>query len=313
MRIPRHSFRKNQKSQPSSWSSLLKEETQKKKKRNWPIVLLLTLATHSLLIFFLPKLWKPIASSLLTKNSPLELEYEVVHRDDQYVEANPQVAIQEPTRTPYFASRSQLAAQADPLPLKKDNEPTLDGEEPLSQKIVQASLEEIPSTDIFEEQSAPKITEGLAAQKQPEPTEVNAPRPKPRPRPRVEQSTIPGPLRKTYGGTSRLGQTAISTRFTEYGAYLDRLFESIYYQWNLLLANYKFLAEDYNTLVEVRFTLNKEGHVNNITVAQTTASELATLICKDSICSLAPFENWTDEMIKSLGEKQELGIVFHFR
>lgn len=368
MRRPRHSFRKNRlsskpilgkgieettedsrkKSYKISWSPLLKE-TQKKKKRDWINALLLTLAAHLLLIFFLPKLWKPITFSSLAKDSPLELEYAINNRDDRYVEVNPEVAVEEPPRTPYFASRSQVAAQADPHLVKKDNEPTLDGEEPLSQKIVEASIEKMPTPlesttpdqssspsdnelsettlplpNIFEEKAIPQITEGLIAQKKPEPTEKLVAahtvevsdvktRPKPRPRPRVEQPTIPGPLRKTYGGASRLGQTAISARFSEYGAYLDRLFESIYYQWKLLLTNYKFLAEDYNTVVEVLFTLDKEGHINNIKVVRTNASDLATFICKDSICSLAPFDTWTDQMVKTLGEEQELGIVFHFR
>lgn len=360
MRTPRNSFRKQLK-RNIPWTPLLQESSSKKKKRDWISAISITLMVHMLLIFFLPKVWKP-TNIALTEKSPLELEFEL-KSSDQYVETNPAVEVEEPPRTPYFASRAQLAAQLDPTSAKKEMvEPAIDGEAPLSQKIVQTPkdiFEEKEFTEpepmvipqdssdenmlakemtalpaVFEEKEVSDATSGIALAKEKQDltnliqkdfqppiekpvgdTENNFKerRPQPRPRPRVEHASIPAPLRKSYGSTSRLGQTAISARFSEYGAYLDRLFESIYYQWRLLLTNYKFLAEDYGSVVEVRFTLNKDGNIRDVKVVQATGSSIAAFICKDSICSLEPFDGWTEQMVKTLGEEQELGIVFHFR
>lgn len=135
----------------------------------------------------------------------------------------------------------------------------------------------------------------------------------PLPRPRIQRSqATPGPLLSSNQGVARIGAVSVSTQFSQYGEYLQRLFEAVVMQWYLLLGDYHFSSEDYRSVVDVEFQLLASGEVNFVKVRQSTASQAATLFCQDSILSRQPFGSWSKDMKSQLGDEQTVRIRFRY-
>lgn len=137
--------------------------------------------------------------------------------------------------------------------------------------------------------------------------------PVPQARPRLNIKAPPGPLARTQGRASRMGAVAVDAQFSEFGVYAQRMLEAISAQWNQLGRTFDYSARDIGTVVHVRFYLDREGHISNFEVVETTASRPATLLVTDAVLSRAPFGEWTQDMILSLPKKQEVTISFHYR
>ncbi|MGJ3243812.1 MAG: hypothetical protein ACFE0O_12790 [Opitutales bacterium] len=72
----------------------------------------------------------------------VSLQEEPEQQPMRFVETNPEVVENEPDETANVSNRDQQAAQENPNPLSRDTEPTVDGESPDSQKIVEGDLGE---------------------------------------------------------------------------------------------------------------------------------------------------------------------------
>lgn len=135
--------------------------------------------------------------------------------------------------------------------------------------------------------------------------------PTPRARPRLAPELITGPLMRSQGSASRRGSLAIDATFSEFGEYEQQFYAAIQTGWYQEIEFFQPI--DTATRVHVRFTLHADGRVTDVEAVQTTASEIATLICETAISKRSPFRPWTKEMLQVFGQKRILNVVFHYR
>lgn len=144
-------------------------------------------------------------------------------------------------------------------------------------------------------------------------TDIPEGQPEPQPRPRLQPRVTPGPVMRSPSAAGRMGLLAIDARFSEFGAYQQRMIEAISHQWNLLGRNLTFLSADIGTHVVVSFVLHSDGNVSEFQTLHTTSSRAATLLVQDAVMSPAPFGLWTEDMVRVLGESQSIRITFFYR
>jgi outer membrane biosynthesis protein TonB len=135
----------------------------------------------------------------------------------------------------------------------------------------------------------------------------------PMPRRQVKTRVPAGPLMTNPNGTRNAGETAISSNFSQFGNYEQRMLEAVSTQWNQLCDGFSFTAQDFGTRVVVVFTLNPQGEVIACQIVNSTASRAATLLCSQAIQSRSPFGPWTKEMVGLLGQQQDVRITFWYR
>ncbi len=138
--------------------------------------------------------------------------------------------------------------------------------------------------------------------------------PQPRPRPRVRIETQPGPLRKSNTGvTNESGAVSWDAEFSEFGDYLQRMFEAIGLRWNELNRYGQAGLSEVRSYVQIQFYITREGQVQDLEIVRSTAGEAAKWRCIDAIQSNAPYFPWTTDMAEILGERQPVRVTFHYR
>jgi hypothetical protein len=136
-------------------------------------------------------------------------------------------------------------------------------------------------------------------------------RPAPRARPRLAPELITGPLLKSEGSASRRGALAIDATFSEFGEYEQQFYAAIQAGWYQEIEFFQPI--DTATRVHVRFRIQSDGKVDNVEAVQTTASEIATVICETAITKRSPFRPWTQEMVRVFGTERWMNVVFNYR
>ena len=137
--------------------------------------------------------------------------------------------------------------------------------------------------------------------------------PKPKARPRLSMKIPAGPLMDNNTAASRAGVVSIDSKFSEFGAYQQRMIEAISRQWNLLGSKYD-LSSEYGSFVVIEFSLNTEGELVNFRIVTTTSTNIGKGLCEQSILSTAPYGVWTQEMVNTLGQQpQQVRIQFNYR
>ena len=171
------------------------------------------------------------------------------------------------------------------------------------------SEDKLPSA----EQAAPEIEEMQAERDAPTMEElVPQSLPSPKARPRISMRTPAGPVRNSNTDASAVGTIAVSSRFSEFGAYQQRMIEAISRQWYLLASNYD-LSSAIGTKVQVEFKLNARGEITSFKTPFSTSTQIGTKLCETAIESTAPYGNWTEEMLVTFGSQdQSVSIMFYY-
>lgn len=137
-----------------------------------------------------------------------------------------------------------------------------------------------------------------------------------RPRPRQsivkQQQVRPAILAENKLGTKNVGVTAINAKFSNYGAYLQRLVEAVQIEWDGLVANMKAYPPP-GTYVIVKFVLNAEGRVTGISNIENHTTDIGSRTCVAAITNRSPYGEWTEDMKAVLGEEQELVFTFYYQ
>ncbi len=137
--------------------------------------------------------------------------------------------------------------------------------------------------------------------------------PAPRPRPRLSMKIPAGPLLDNNKASSNAGVVSVDSRFSEFGAYQQRMIEAISRQWNLLGSRYD-LSSAYGSQVLIEFSLNTEGELVNFKIIFSTSTNTGSGLCEQAIQSTAPYGVWTQEMVNVLGtQPQQVRINFLYR
>jgi len=239
---------------------------------------------------------------------------------DQSITGDPSLP-QQPTAPPQPEQQPTLEAQASAAaPLRREI-PFL-GSEPLEEPEEEGLAE-----DEFEEREEATVdaTEFLAGeaeegedQDRPErERQAESPSPlrkeleaTPRPRPQLPRMASV-PVRNSPRGVSRVGQIATDAKFSEFGEYMERLIEAVSIRWNNESA--RVAAGESLTMVQLRFSLTKDGRIEDLHVVDATAGVLGISLARSAIQGGAPYGTWTREMVQTLGDEEEITFTFHYR
>lgn len=136
----------------------------------------------------------------------------------------------------------------------------------------------------------------------------------PRPRPTIvkQQQVRPAIFAENKFGTSNVGPIAIDAKWSNYGAYLQRMIETVQLQWERLLSESKVYPVSGST-VDVKFVMNSEGAIARIINVESTATDAASRACMSAITERSPYGKWTDDMIALLGSEQEMTFKFFYQ
>ena len=136
----------------------------------------------------------------------------------------------------------------------------------------------------------------------------------PRARPQIvkQQQVRPAIFAENKFGTSNIGNIAVDAKWSNYGAYLQRMIDTVQIQWERILSESKIYPAPGST-VTVKFVMDDEGKIARIVNVDTTASESASHACVSGITDRAPYGPWTDDMKAVLGDHQEMTFTFYYQ
>jgi hypothetical protein len=137
---------------------------------------------------------------------------------------------------------------------------------------------------------------------------------RPRPRPQVvrQQQVRPAILAENKFGTKNVGLTGIDAKWSNYGAYLQRMIDTVQIQWERLIISMSAMPAG-GSSVTVKFVMGDEGQITNIIDVDSTASETGSRACVSAITDRAPYGPWTDDMKAVLGSEQEMTFTFYYQ
>ncbi len=182
----------------------------------------------------------------------------------------------------------------------------------------QVNVENISDTNIKNSSQAKQVSQPTQnQQQQQQTTKAVMPSaediPQPKARPRLSMKIPAGPLMDNNNASSNNGLISVESKFSEFGAYQQRMIEAISRQWNLLGSKYD-LSSEYGTFVIIEFSLNTDGHLVNFKVVNASSANIGKGLCQQAILSTAPYGVWTQEMVNTLGlQPQQVRIQFLYR
>lgn len=149
---------------------------------------------------------------------------------------------------------------------------------------------------------APSVADAMS------PQEV---KPVPQARPRLAPELLTGPIMQSQGSASRRGALSIDATFNEFGEYEQQFYAALQLGWYQEIEFYQPI--DTASTVAIRFTMQADGSIHDITVLHSNASELATILCESALAKRSPFRSWTQEMIAVFGLERTLTVRFNYR
>ncbi|MSU24449.1 MAG: hypothetical protein EXS32_11570 [Opitutus sp.] len=141
---------------------------------------------------------------------------------------------------------------------------------------------------------------------------IDAQHPRPRPMVVQQQKTRPAIFAENKFGTANIGPTAVDAKWSNYGAYLQRMIDTVQTQWDKLLNASKVYPASGST-VTVKFVMDSAGKIARIVNVDSTANDAASRACMSAITDRAPYGAWTDDMKAMLGEQQEMTFTFYYQ
>jgi hypothetical protein len=225
-----------------------------------------------------------------------------------------------PDKTKYYGAQNSRAANPDAS--RDINIPKLNGTQTDVPKT-----ETVTKPDFNKLQPAPKPANPEPAQPTPtvEPGDLSFGKPQKQqeqtpPRPRTIQEALaqtqshrsPGVEMKQDGGVSRRLETSFDVKATQFGQYDSEFVEAVSYRWYALLDSQKF-ALDRTGKVVLRFHLNYDGTITEMTVLENTVGDLLGYVCQKAINDPAPFKPWPEEMRREIGaNSREITFTFYY-
>jgi hypothetical protein len=239
----------------------------------------------------------------------------------------PNPSSEPPPDTKYYGSKNSRAANPDPKQAEK--------------ALIDGKQTEVAKT---EDATRPNFNQLQPTPPKPQPTEPTPPAPQPvepapvvepgdltlgkpaptkpqqQPRPRTvaqarEQSgqKMPGPKMRQDGGSARAALVpSLDVKASPFGDYDEKLIEAVTQRWYDLLDSQKF-ALDRSGRVVLRFHLNYDGTITDMTVLQNNVGELLGHVCENAINDPAPFAKWSDEMRRLVGQNyREITFTFYY-
>ena len=243
-----------------------------------------------------------------------------------FLEVDPdQVAPEPPQNTKYYSSKNSRAANPE-------------ADRDLNQAKLAGRQTDVPKTRDTPRQpnTQPQPTPATPPPKQaaqPEPAtpaeppgEMTLAKPQPKPqknktqeKPRtlkeaLAQSNLrPSMALQQEGGVRRQSLVpSLDAKATPFGEYDRRFIDAVTDRWYSLLDSQKF-AQDRSGKVTLRFRLNYDGSITDMTVLQNTVGDLLAYVCRNAVTDPAPFEAWPSDMRRMIGANfREITFTFYY-
>ncbi|MGO9585122.1 MAG: hypothetical protein ACLP2Y_02780 [Limisphaerales bacterium] len=228
-----------------------------------------------------------------------------------------QPAAEVPQNTKYYSSQNSRAAD-----LTKGNKevPQLNGKQTEVVKTENAPRPDFnklqPATPAPPQQkSQPATRPGDLTLGKPE----NSQQPEPE-RPRTikqalaqQSHQLPGQQMKQDGGMHRAALVpSLDVKATPFGAYDAAFIAAVTQRWYDLLDSRQF-AMDRSGKVTLRFHLNYDGSIADMTVLENTVGDVLGYVCQKAVTDPAPFSPWPSEMRRLIGENyREITFTFYY-
>lgn len=132
------------------------------------------------------------------------------------------------------------------------------------------------------------------------------------PRARPQLPRLPaGPVRDSRLGVSSIGQLAADAKASKFGEYMERLIETVSYNWDDLVQ--RSSSEERNTLVKIRFMLSRDGDVRDIEILEgTTSRAIGIYMCREAIERGIPYGPWPPGLVDMFGDEEDVTFTFHY-
>jgi len=151
--------------------------------------------------------------------------------------------------------------------------------------------------------------------KDPTPTKPSKPRTLAEARARQSpQSRLNGEKSHQDGGVRRDNLvSSLNAQATPFGAYDAAIISAIQNRWYDLLED-RLYAEDRKGKVTLKFHLNSDGSITQMTLMQNSVDITLALLCESAIRDPAPYKAWPDEMRRLIGANyREVTFTFYYR
>jgi hypothetical protein len=118
---------------------------------------------------------------------------------------------------------------------------------------------------------------------------------------------------KQDGGVPNVKLSAsFDVKATPFGQYDSDFVDAVTYRWYSLLDSQQF-ALDRTGKVTVRFHLNYDGTITQMTVLENTVGDLLGYVCQKAISDPAPYKPWPEEMRREIGaNSREITFTFYY-
>jgi hypothetical protein len=249
----------------------------------------------------------------VAKVRPVPLPVENSEQPLEFVTVD-QPSAEPPKNAKYYSSQNSRAANPD---ADQDTDaPQLDGKQTDMPKT-----EDVPLMKLSKVQSASLAQPPSQSQPSPSPGDLTLENPKilPQPHPTkprtvqeaLAQNHLPGlQMRQNGGVPNKQLISSLDVTGSPLGQYDQLIIEAVQQRWDDLLNSQQF-ALDRSGRVTLRFHLNYDGTVSDMTVLNNTVGELLSLVCQEAIEEAAPFAPWSGEMHRTIGANyREITFTF---
>ena len=224
-----------------------------------------------------------------------------------------------PDKTKYYGAQNSRAANPDAS--RDASVPKVNGTQtdvPMTETVTKPDFNKL--------QPAPKPVNPEQAQPTPavQPGDLSLGKPQDsqqqqtQSRPRTIQEALaqmyhpPGVAMKQDGGVSRRLETSFDVKATQFGQYDSDFVDAVTYRWYSLLDSQQF-ALDRTGKVTLRFHLNYDGTITEMTVLQNTVGDLLGYVCQKAINDPTPFKPWPEQMRREIGaNSREITFTFYY-
>jgi hypothetical protein len=229
-----------------------------------------------------------------------------------------QPAAQPPPKAKYYSSQNSLAA--NPEANRDKPVPKINGRQtdvPKTETVPKPDFNKLmPAPQpVAREQPQPMVTPGGLTLASPKELQQTPPRPRTIAEALAQSkpNRAPGVAMQQAGGVrNQQLSTSLDVKATPFGAYDEALVEAVTQRWYDLLDSQKF-ALDRTGKVALRFHLNYDGTITEMTMMENTVGDMLGYVCQKAINDPAPFKPWPDAMRREIGANyREITFTFYY-
>jgi hypothetical protein len=136
-----------------------------------------------------------------------------------------------------------------------------------------------------------------------------------KPRPRISQDITQGSMLLNDHSSHRIGKVGVECKLNPFGIYIQKMLRSIEEQWHQLIrgASQYIQYDMFPAKVVFTFSLQTNGTIDGLSHKSGSANSLGVELCRQSIASRSPFGEWSEEMINTFGQSDQITITFEYK